>query len=75
MPLPPHIFAVASKVYRAMMSEGKSQCCIISGESGAGKTESCKFIVQHLLCVSKSVEKELNLKIEQVGEGLSCNLV
>ena len=67
-PLPPHIFAVASQIYHDMLAERRPQCCIISGESGAGKTESCKFIVQHLLYITSSVEKELNLKIEQVHE-------
>jgi len=71
-PLPPHIFAVANQVYQDMLTERRPQCCIISGESGAGKTESCKFIVQHLLHVTKSVENELNLKIEQVVQPLLC---
>ena len=66
VPLPPHIFAVASQIYHDMLAERRPQCCIISGESGAGKTESCKFIVQHLLYITSSVERELNLKIEQV---------
>lgn len=64
--LPPHIFAVADGVYRNMIDYKRPQCCIISGESGAGKTESSKFIIQHLLTLTISVEKELNLKIEQV---------
>jgi len=71
-PLPPHIFAVANQVYQDMLTERRPQCCIISGESGAGKTESCKFIVQHLLHVTKSVENELNLKIEQVNPVLEA---
>lgn len=64
--LPPHIFAVADSVYRNMIDNNHAQCCIISGESGAGKTESSKFIIQHLLTLTTSVEKELNLRIEQV---------
>ena len=68
--LSPHIFAVANQVYGDMMGERRSQCCVISGESGAGKTESCKFIIQQLLYLSKSEEKELNLKIEQVHKAI-----
>lgn len=64
--VPPHIFAVADDIYHNVVDCRRPQCCIISGESGAGKTESSKFIIQHLLTLTTSVEKELNLKIEQV---------
>lgn len=37
--LPPHIYALAEEMYRQMINEGESQCVIITGESGAGKTE------------------------------------
>jgi len=36
------------------------------GLSGSGKTESCKYIVQHILSRSLSVEAALNMKINQV---------
>ncbi|XP_038051268.1 unconventional myosin-XVI-like [Patiria miniata] len=70
--LTPHIFCVADGAYRAMLREGKSQCCIISGESGAGKTESAKYFVQHLLLRAQSEESLLNEKIQQVNPLLEC---
>eukprot|EP01083_Nonionella_stella_P226644 804695_1 len=44
--LPPHIYAVADCAYREMMSEGQDQSVLISGESGAGKTEAAKKILE-----------------------------
>ncbi len=46
--LSPHIFKVASRAYNAMLSDRKDQVCVISGESGAGKTESAKFIMHQV---------------------------
>ena len=40
--LPIHLYSVADAAYRAMLSEKASQSIIISGESGAGKTEATK---------------------------------
>ncbi|PIK53536.1 putative myosin-VIIa [Apostichopus japonicus] len=48
----PHIFAIADNSYYRMLREKKNQCVIISGESGAGKTESTKLILQFLAAVS-----------------------
>eukprot|EP00043_Microstomoeca_roanoka_P018744 m.203791 g.203791 ORF g.203791 m.203791 type:complete len:1711 (+) comp16879_c5_seq2:337-5469(+) len=45
---PPHIFAIADWCYHGMLSSGRDQCCVVSGESGAGKTESAKFIIRHI---------------------------
>ncbi|KAJ4842072.1 hypothetical protein Tsubulata_039966 [Turnera subulata] len=49
--LSPHVFAVADASYRAMMTEGQSQSILVSGESGAGKTETTKLIMQYLTYV------------------------
>ncbi|GER35366.1 myosin [Striga asiatica] len=64
--LSPHVFAVADASYRAMMSEGRSQSILVSGESGAGKTETTKLIMQYLTYVGgraaeddRSVEQQV----------------
>ncbi|KAM9954419.1 hypothetical protein ACTFIW_003961 [Dictyostelium discoideum] len=48
----PHIYALAERAYRRMVDENESQCVIISGESGAGKTVSAKLILQYVTSVS-----------------------
>ncbi|KAK7939555.1 hypothetical protein WMY93_002881 [Mugilogobius chulae] len=64
---PPHIFATADAAYQGMVSFCKDQCIIISGESGAGKTESAHLIVQHLTFLGKANNRSLREKILQVN--------
>uniref|UniRef100_A0A8C4N920 Uncharacterized protein n=1 Tax=Eptatretus burgeri TaxID=7764 RepID=A0A8C4N920_EPTBU len=46
--LPPHIYGVASECHLGLRKCNRNQCVLISGESGAGKTESAKFILHFL---------------------------
>ncbi|KEP63799.1 UNVERIFIED_CONTAM: myosin I [Hammondia hammondi] len=44
----PHIFITAQRAHSRLFREGKCQSIIISGESGAGKTEGTKLILRYL---------------------------
>lgn len=49
---PPHVYALTDGMFRNMMIDKESQCVIISGESGAGKTVAAKYIMSYLATIS-----------------------
>ncbi|RZF46223.1 hypothetical protein LSTR_LSTR010885 [Laodelphax striatellus] len=61
--LPPHLFAIGSAAYTALPRS--SQVVVISGESGSGKTESTKLVMQYLAAVNRAPS---NLITEQILE-------
>uniref|UniRef100_G3WLT4 non-specific serine/threonine protein kinase n=1 Tax=Sarcophilus harrisii TaxID=9305 RepID=G3WLT4_SARHA len=77
---PPHIFAVADLGYQSMVTYNSDQCIVISGESGAGKTESAHLLVQQLTILGKANNRTLQEKILQVNNlveafGNACTII
>ncbi|XP_023645863.1 myosin-7 isoform X1 [Capsella rubella] len=66
--LSPHPFAVADSAYRKMINEGVSQAILVSGESGAGKTESTKMLMRYLAYMGGRAESEGRSVEQQVLE-------
>lgn len=50
----PHIFAMADEAFRNLVDEGENQSILVTGESGAGKTENTKKVIQYLAAVATS---------------------
>ncbi|KAI9570317.1 P-loop containing nucleoside triphosphate hydrolase protein [Boletus coccyginus] len=76
--VPPHVFAIAESAYYNMNAYHENQCVIISGESGAGKTEAAKRIMQYIAAVSGGQDnniqeiKDMVLATNPLLESFGC---
>ncbi|KAG6813218.1 class II myosin [Tricholoma furcatifolium] len=76
--VPPHVYSIAESAYYNMNAYHENQCVIISGESGAGKTEAAKRIMQYIAAVSggqdSSIQeiKDMVLATNPLLESFGC---
>ncbi|XP_013864337.1 myosin-9 isoform X1 [Austrofundulus limnaeus] len=68
--MPPHIYAITDTSYRSMMQDREDQSILCTGESGAGKTENTKKVIQYLAHVASShkTKKDQSSMILSHGE-------
>merc|ERR1712223_1898713 len=55
--VPPHLWAITETAYRNMLTNSKDQSMLITGESGAGKTENTKKVISYLAAVAAPKKK------------------
>ena len=71
--MPPHLYSIADNAYASMIRDRENQSMLITGESGAGKTENTKKVIQYFAYVaasnsSKKEESVSNFKIVNIRE-------
>merc|ERR1712020_803251 len=63
MGVPPHLWAITETAYRNMLTNAKDQSMLITGESGAGKTENTKKVISYLAAVAAPKKASATKKV------------
>ncbi|XP_074139161.1 unconventional myosin-Ig [Sminthopsis crassicaudata] len=71
---PPHLYAVADAAHKAMKRRAKDTCIVISGESGAGKTEASKHIMQYIAAITNPSQRSEVERVKDVLLKSTCVL-
>merc|ERR1712048_757869 len=71
--VPPHLWAITETAYRNMLTNGKNQSMLITGESGAGKTENTKKVIAYLAQVAASGKKSAAKKVSLEDQIVATN--
>jgi myosin protein heavy chain len=66
--VPPHVYAIADTAFRSMLQDRDNQSILCTGESGAGKTENTKKVIQYLTQVAgrhqQKADEKPQIKLE-----------
>ncbi|KYN16227.1 Myosin heavy chain, muscle [Trachymyrmex cornetzi] len=73
--VPPHIFAISDGAYVNMLTNNENQSMLITGESGAGKTENTKKVIAYFATVGASTKKEKESDASQKKGSLEDQVV
>jgi len=71
--VPPHLWAIAENAYRNMLQNNKNNAMLITGESGAGKTENTKKVITYLAMVATSSGKKETKKVSLEDQIVATN--
>merc|ERR1712077_121318 len=71
--VPPHLWAITETAYRNMLTNTKDQSMLITGESGAGKTENTKKVISYLALVASSPSKSKQKKVSLEDQIVATN--